>query len=175
MLRLSKPMRTTRSKIPPQVKNLNNWLIPEVAYKIGHLLKTDLKTPIPEPKENPPVPNKTTTGPIITVPISTTTAEVTIKIAGRPVKTKIAAETKTKIVESAILIIKEAAIPIIEEAAIPTTAEATIMITGNPARTTTADQGKKITGGQRTIEDPMIIENQTINLRANLPGPRRLM
>src|SRR5690606_5272336 len=123
MLRLSKPMRTTRSKIPPQVKNLNNWLIPEVAYKIGHLLKTDLKTPIPQPKENPPVPDKTTTGPIITVPISTTTAEATIKIAGKPVKTKIAEETKTKIGESAI--------PIIEEAAIPTTAEATIMITGN--------------------------------------------
>src|SRR5690606_34290694 len=61
MLRQSKPMLTTRSKIPPQVKNSNNWLIREVAYKIGHLRKTDLKTPIPQPKENPPVPPKTAT------------------------------------------------------------------------------------------------------------------
>src|SRR5690606_29712424 len=108
MLRQSKPMLTTRSKIHPQVKNLNNWLIREVAYKIGHLLKTDLKTPIPQPKENPPVPAKTATGPIITVPMSTTTAEATIKITGNPGTTKIAEQTTTKIGEPAILIIEEA-------------------------------------------------------------------
>src|SRR5690606_4688369 len=158
MLRQSKPMLATRSKIPPQVKNLNNWLIPEVACKIGHLLKTDLKTPIPQPKEKTPEPDKTTTGPITTVPITTTTAEATIKIAGNPVKMIIAIQTRKKIGEPAILIN--------EEAETTTAAEATIKITGNPATTIVEDQGKriiedqgkKITGGQTTTEDPMIIE-----------------
>src|SRR5690606_4372031 len=167
MLRQSKPMLTTRSKIPPQVKNLNNWLIREVAYKIGHLLKTDLKTPIPQPKENPPVPAKKATGTRTTMPRTTTKAGETIKTIGNPGTTKKADQTPSKPSEPAILII--------EEAATPTTAEATIKITGNPETPTTEDQGKKITGGQATTEDPMIIENQAINLRANLPGPGRLM